>query len=96
VDYKNAFKFSMVISIGFSVTYYIVFGSRGVIEYLSAKQQIRKTHNTIARLEHNIHRLKNSIFLYQQNPFEMEKVARYDFDMGHTNEMVYLLPKTHN
>jgi len=93
MDYKDALRLSMVISIGFGITYYIVFGSRGVVEYVKAKHSIAKTQNNIARLEKNIHHLQNSILLYQNNPFEMEKVARYDFDMGRTNEMVYLLPK---
>jgi|WetSurMetagenome_2_1015567.scaffolds.fasta_scaffold37858_4 cell division protein FtsB len=93
MDRSTLLRHSITISLGFVIGYYVFFGPRGLIEYFKLKSHINKEKMKISRLEKNIGKLQSAINRNQTNPYELEKVARYDFDMGYTNELVYLLPK---
>ncbi len=91
--HSTLIRHSITISLGFVLGYYIFFGQRGLIEYFKLKSHINKKKARIAQLEKNISKLQTTIQQCQTVPFELEKVARYDFDMGYTNELVYIIPK---
>jgi cell division protein FtsB len=83
-----------IIFSGLSLTlgFYIIFGKRGVKEYLRLKQEIEQEKKMIALVEQEIHHLENKIDRWSDDQFEHEKIAREDLQMGCTNELVYLTP----
>jgi cell division protein FtsB len=91
---KNFIHNGIMISSVFVIGYFLFFAKHGVVDYYKLKNQIKKQTQKINRLNNEIHALQADIKQYQENPYETEKVARYDFGVGYTNEMVYLLKKS--
>lgn len=95
MEHNSLIRNAVIISSGFLVTYYLIFGTQGLAEYFKYKQELENEKKSIVRLEKNIQQLDEAINQTKNNSFEIEKVARYDFAMGYTNEIVYVLPQTH-
>lgn len=90
---KAIIRKGIFIALGFVFIYYFVFGSRGIVEYLKLRQEIRQEEQKVQKFRDEIHTLSTQITDWQQNPLKMETVARHDLGMGFTNEIVYLLPR---
>lgn len=91
MDHHALIRTAMLISLTFIVGAYVIFGPRGTVEYLKKRQHVAQTRQKIATLENSITKLSQALTTYQHHPFALEKSARYDYCMGYTNEMVYIL-----
>jgi cell division protein FtsB len=83
---------SIFLSLTFAFGYYIMFCQYGFVAYWSMCKNISKENVKIARLQEEIIMLKKKLETADR-PFEKEIQARYDFGMGYTNELVYVIPK---
>jgi cell division protein FtsB len=83
----------VLISCCFVVGYYLLFGSHGFVDYCKLRYRLSKTNKKIEKIDKDIVDLENLVDNCQKNPYELERVARYDFGIGFTNEIVYVLPK---
>ncbi|MFA5306691.1 MAG: septum formation initiator family protein [Candidatus Babeliales bacterium] len=92
MDHHALIRTAMLISCTFVVGAYIIFGPRGTVEYLKKRQHVAQTQQKIATLENSITNLSQTLITYQHHPFALEKSARYDYCMGYTNEIVYIVP----
>ncbi len=72
--------------------YYFIFSQYGLVSYWSMCKKIKKEHTKIAQLKQEITSLKNNLET-ADTPFEKETIARCDYGMGYTNELVYVMPK---
>lgn len=90
---KLFFQNTLLILVSVVIGYYSVFGPQGIVTYGALKQQLDKEKRDLVRLNKNINVLKQTISKHHSSQFELEKIARYDFCMGYTNELIYVLPK---
>ncbi len=92
MDHHALIRTAMLISCTFVIGAYIILGPRGTVEYFRKRQHVAQTQQKITALENSITKLSQALTTYQHHPFALEKSARYDYCMGYTNEMVYILP----
>lgn len=93
MNYKIFFQNTLLISLIFVIGYYSFFGPRGIVTYCTLSKQLAIEKRGIHRLARNIEKLKLEISTHRSSQFEREKIARYDFCMGYTNELIYVLPE---
>jgi cell division protein FtsB len=92
MDHRSFIRNATLISIAFVVGAYLIFGSRGMLEYYKKRLLVMRKQEKIARLEKTIKTYSQAAEAYKHHPYSLEKSARYDFCMGYTNEMVYVVP----
>jgi len=76
----------------FAIGYYTVYGPMGIKKYKHLGKQIAKESHKITQLKAEVDALKYKIKLWENDPFEKEKVGRTDLQLACTNEIIYLLP----
>jgi cell division protein FtsB len=69
----------------------IIVGKTGLLSYFSLKKEIRAEKEKVDRIKQKIEKLSLKIQRWQQDDFELEKLAREDLQMGLPDEKVYLL-----
>jgi cell division protein FtsB len=92
MDHHSLIRNATLISIAFVVGAYLIFGSRGILEYYKKRLLVMRKQEKITHLEKSIKTLSQTADFYKHHPFALEKSARHDFCMGYTNEMVYVVP----
>ncbi len=92
MNHQKHLRNALLISCAFGIAAYTTFGPRGMVEYFKKRHQVTHKHEKIAELERHIAKLSQAITAAKHHPFALEKTARYDFCMGYTNEMIYVLP----
>jgi len=93
VKYKNIVGNSVFISLCCALGYYTFFGKNNLYEYFKQKKMCVLEQQRIAKLKRDIKQINHMQHAWKQNPESLEQHARLDLCMGHTNELVYLLPK---
>ncbi len=91
MNIKDIMQKSVALSMCFLVAYYIIFGPKGVHEYIKLTLNINKQKKIITQLQQDIDYLHTATTQWQNNPFIAQHAARYDLGLGYTNELVYLL-----
>ena len=83
----------LIILLCFAVYFFntIVFGQRGIKNYLELKNEINFEKNKIVKVENKIKDFQKKIDKWLQGDFELEKIAREELQMGFANEKVYIL-----
>lgn len=71
---------------------YFFNGKQGLRTYLTLKKEFRQEQATVEKLEHNIKEISQDIQTWQTDQLERERVARQDYGMSFTNELVYVTP----
>lgn len=90
---KTALQNTVLISVSFLIGYYTVFGPRGVVHYCTMSKQVEQEKKKIQSLQNAISDLKTKITIHQTSAFQSEKIARYDYALGCTNELIYVFAK---
>ncbi len=83
----------MVFAIG--VGSYIVVGKRGVMQYISLQEELAADIECVKKMEQTCTQLQAHAATWEENSFELEKLARQDLHMGYTNEVMYYFPHEH-
>ncbi|MFA6263681.1 MAG: septum formation initiator family protein [Candidatus Babeliales bacterium] len=92
MDHNSFIRNATLISVAVVIGAYLIFGSRGMLEYYKKRLLVLRKQEKIAHLEKEVIQLSGTSEAYRHHPFSLEKSARYDFCMGYTNEMVYVVP----
>lgn len=79
-----------------AVGHYLITNEHGIQTYLGLKKETLLEKQIVAKLEHEINELEQTLVAWETNPLEKEKLAREDLLMSYTNEFVYLLPASTN
>lgn len=92
MEIKTVLSIAILLVLGLLICCYCIFGKYGIIAYDKLFKKIHIEHQQINCLTKKIKTTQKKLIRYQ-DPFEVEKIARYDFCMGYTNELIYVLPK---
>ncbi len=68
-------------------------GKSGYLKYFKLKKDMSLKKRSIEKLNKKIVKIKKDIKHINNDPFEIEKSARLDLQMGEKDEVVYLLDK---
>jgi len=89
---KTQFQLAFLCAFCGYLGYHAIWGKRGIVRYFTLKYKIEKDKHKILALEQDVAATKNRIIDVRNEPFELEKIAREDLLLGHTNELIYLIP----
>ncbi len=92
MNHKILFNNAFFICLCFIIAYYFFSSARSIVDFYSKKQTIKKQQEKIGHLKNDITYLNYSLKNQKKNAFELERIARYDLDLGRTNELVYIVP----
>jgi cell division protein FtsB len=92
MDHHSLIRNATLISIAFIITAYLICGPHGMLTYYKNRLLVMRKQEKIAHLERTITTLSHTVDTCQHHPFALEKSARYDYGMGYTNEMIYIVP----
>ena len=72
---------------------YLVVSEHGLLAYWKLKEEINQKKAIITEFENDINQLQASIHAFENDPFEKERIARQDLQLGYKYELVYVLHK---
>ena len=88
---KSMIGRGLVFSLLVAAAYWVVFGTHGVREYFITKAYLAKKEQRIERIQQDIKTLKHELHAWKHDELKQEAVARYDFGLAFTNEVVYVV-----
>lgn len=89
---KTILNNAFLICLSFIVAYYFFSSARSIVVFYNKKQIIKRQQKKIECLKNDITHLDHTLKIQGKNMFELERIARYDLDLGRTNELVYVEP----
>ena len=88
---KTIIQSIIIIAICGSFGKHLIFGKKGIREYFQLQKESEFVKKEICTVNQEITHLQSSIQKWTSDDFEKEKVAREDLQMGHPNELVYVV-----
>ena len=73
---------------------YMIVSEHGLLTYWKLKEEIVQKELVIYKLETEVNQLNVSIEKLESDPFEKERIARQDLQLGYRNEVVYIVNDT--
>gem|GEM_PF-2370632 len=95
MKYKHYLHSILLIAFAVGVGGYIVVGKRGVMQYISLQDELAAEVEYVRKMEQTCAQLQAHAAAWEENSFELEKLARQDLQMGYTNEIMYYFPQEH-
>lgn len=92
MKYKHSIHRVLLMIFAVGVGSYIVVGKRGVMQYISLQEELAAEIEYVKKMEQTCTQLQADATTWQENSFELEKLARQDLHMGYTNEVMYYFP----
>lgn len=79
--------------VGLIVTgaYFVVWSDVGILRYQQSKQELMIDESRLAVLNTKVVGLKQKIFDWKSDDFNVEKVARENLGLARKNEIIYIL-----
>lgn len=95
MKYKHYLHSLLLMVFAIGVGSYIVVGKRGVMQYISLQEELAAEIEYVKKMEQTCAQLQAHAATWEENSFELEKLARQDLHMGYTNEVMYYFPNEH-
>ncbi|MFH0898245.1 MAG: septum formation initiator family protein [bacterium] len=96
MNFKTFLQITIIIGFCTTFGYHVIWNEHGLLNFYELKREVTKQQTIVTQLQQDIKHLQTQIQTFQADDFEKEKIAREDLQMGCTNELVYILPKSNS